>query len=138
MSVIDSRAIIDPSARLAPDVQVGPWSIIGPDVEIGEGTVVGPHVVLKGPTVIGKHNKIYLVLLKLCQKCLMKFFSVCIVLRRNASGRDSLVLRSLEGIRTLVVADHETNLCIGDHTCIDCVHDRLEICTASGYQNTQF
>ena len=59
MSLIDPRAIIDPSAKLAADVQVGPWSIIGPDVEIGEGTVVGPHVVLKGPTVIGKHNKIY-------------------------------------------------------------------------------
>ena len=44
MSLIDPRAIIDPSAKLAADVQVGPWSIIGPDVEIGEGTVVGPHV----------------------------------------------------------------------------------------------
>ncbi|HBZ92906.1 MAG TPA: acyl-[acyl-carrier-protein]--UDP-N-acetylglucosamine O-acyltransferase, partial [Pseudomonas sp.] len=59
MSSIDPRAIIDPSARLADDVVVGPWSIVGPDVEIGEGTVIGPHVVLKGPTVIGKHNRIY-------------------------------------------------------------------------------
>lgn len=59
MSVIDSRAIIDPSARLAPDVQVGPWSIIGPGVEIDEGTVIGPHVIVKGPTRIGKHNHIY-------------------------------------------------------------------------------
>ena len=59
MSLIDPRAIIDPSAQLADDVQVGPWSIIGPDVVIGEGTVIGPHVVLKGPTVIGKHNHIY-------------------------------------------------------------------------------
>ena len=59
MSLIDPRAIIDPSAKLADDVQVGPWSIIGPDVEIGEGTVVGPHVIIKGPTVIGKHNRIY-------------------------------------------------------------------------------
>ncbi|MFC3606414.1 acyl-ACP--UDP-N-acetylglucosamine O-acyltransferase [Stutzerimonas tarimensis] len=59
MSLIDSRAIIDPGARLAPDVEVGPWSIIGADVEIGEGTVVGPHVILKGPTRIGRHNRIY-------------------------------------------------------------------------------
>ena len=49
MSLIDPRAIIDPSARLAADVQVGPWSIVGAEVEIGEGTVIGPHVVLKGP-----------------------------------------------------------------------------------------
>lgn len=59
MSLIDPRAIIDPSAKLADDVQVGPWSIIGPDVEIGEGTVIGPHVVIKGPTRIGRHNHIY-------------------------------------------------------------------------------
>ena len=59
MSLIDPRAIIDPSARLAADVEVGPWSIIGPDVEIGEGTVIGPHVIVKGPTVIGRHNRIY-------------------------------------------------------------------------------
>jgi UDP-N-acetylglucosamine acyltransferase len=59
MSEIDPRAIIDPSARLAADVVVGPWSIIGPDVEIGEGTVIGSHVVLKGPTRIGKQNRIF-------------------------------------------------------------------------------
>ncbi|MFL6532746.1 MAG: acyl-[acyl-carrier-protein]--UDP-N-acetylglucosamine O-acyltransferase, partial [Pseudomonas sp.] len=44
MSLIDPRAIIDPSAVLAADVEVGPWSIIGAGVEIGEGTVIGPHV----------------------------------------------------------------------------------------------
>lgn len=59
MTLIDPRAIVDPKARLAADVQVGPWSIIGPDVEIGEGTVIGPHVILKGPTVIGRHNRIF-------------------------------------------------------------------------------
>ena len=59
MSLIDPRAIIDPSAVLAEGVEVGPWSIIGAGVEIGEGTVIGPHVILKGPTRIGKHNRIY-------------------------------------------------------------------------------
>ena len=49
MNSIDPRAIIDPSAKLADGVEVGPWSIVGPDVEIGEGTIIGPHVVLKGP-----------------------------------------------------------------------------------------
>lgn len=59
MSLIDSRAVIDPAARLAPGVEVGPWSIIGADVEIGEGTVIGPHVIIRGPTRIGRHNRIY-------------------------------------------------------------------------------
>jgi UDP-N-acetylglucosamine acyltransferase len=59
MSSIDPRAIIDPGARLADNVSVGPWSIIGPDVEIGEGTVIGPHVIVKGPTRIGRNNQIF-------------------------------------------------------------------------------
>ncbi|WP_062060597.1 acyl-ACP--UDP-N-acetylglucosamine O-acyltransferase [Cellvibrio sp. OA-2007] len=57
--MIDSSAIIHPSAKLAPDVQVGPWTIIGPDVEIGAGSIIASHVVMKGPTTIGKHNRIY-------------------------------------------------------------------------------
>lgn len=57
--MIDPHAIIHPAARLAANVQVGPWTYIGPDVEIDEGTVVASHVVIKGPTKIGKHNRIY-------------------------------------------------------------------------------
>lgn len=59
MSLIDPRAIIDPAAKLAANVQVGPWTLIGPDVEIGEGSVIASHVVIKGPTVIGRDNKIF-------------------------------------------------------------------------------
>lgn len=59
MSLIDPRAIIDPSAIIDEDVTVGPWSIIGPNVTIGAGSVIESHVVIKGPTVIGKNNRIY-------------------------------------------------------------------------------
>lgn len=57
--MIHSTAIIDPSAELADDVSVGPYSIIGPGVQIEAGTVVGSHVVIKGPTRIGKNNRIF-------------------------------------------------------------------------------
>ena len=57
--MIHSTAVIDPTAQLAADVQVGPYSVIGADVEIAEGSWIGPHVVIKGPTKIGRHNKIY-------------------------------------------------------------------------------
>ncbi len=57
--MIDALAIVDPSAQLADDVVVGPWTIIGPNVVIGEGTIIASHVVLKGPTTIGKNNKIF-------------------------------------------------------------------------------
>jgi UDP-N-acetylglucosamine acyltransferase len=57
--MIHPQAIIDPGARLAKDVSVGPFSVIGADVEIGEGTVIESHVVINGPTRIGRDNKIY-------------------------------------------------------------------------------
>ncbi len=57
--MIDSRAVIDPRARIAEGVTIGPYSVIGPDVEIGEDTWVGPHVVINGPTRIGKENKLF-------------------------------------------------------------------------------
>jgi len=57
--MIHSTAIIDPSAVIADDVSIGPYSIIGADVEIGSGCQVESHVVIKGPTKIGKNNRIY-------------------------------------------------------------------------------
>ncbi|HEY9150795.1 MAG TPA: acyl-ACP--UDP-N-acetylglucosamine O-acyltransferase [Gammaproteobacteria bacterium] len=57
--MIDSRAVIDPAARIAPGVIVGPYSVIGPDVEIEAGCRIGPHVVIRGPTRIGRDNEIF-------------------------------------------------------------------------------
>ncbi|HAO33083.1 MAG TPA: acyl-ACP--UDP-N-acetylglucosamine O-acyltransferase [Candidatus Competibacter sp.] len=57
--MIDPRAVVDPSARLASDVTVGPFSIIGAEVEIDAGTWIGPHVVIQGPTRIGRDNRIF-------------------------------------------------------------------------------
>ncbi|WP_028294400.1 acyl-ACP--UDP-N-acetylglucosamine O-acyltransferase [Oceanobacter kriegii] len=57
--MIHPTAIIDPAARIADNVEIGPYSIVGADVEIGEGCVIGPHVVIQGPTHIGKGNRIF-------------------------------------------------------------------------------
>jgi UDP-N-acetylglucosamine acyltransferase len=56
--VIDPHAIVHPSARIADDVEIGPWTLIGPDVEIGAGTRIASHVVVKGPARIGRNNRI--------------------------------------------------------------------------------
>jgi len=56
--MIHSTAIIDPSAVIADNVSIGPYTIIGADVEIGAGSEIGPHVVINGPTKIGAANKI--------------------------------------------------------------------------------
>ncbi|MCL2346316.1 MAG: acyl-ACP--UDP-N-acetylglucosamine O-acyltransferase [Desulfobulbus sp.] len=57
--MIHPTAIVDPAARIAANVEIGPYSIIGPHVEIGENTVIGPHVVINGHTRIGRDNRIF-------------------------------------------------------------------------------
>lgn len=54
-----STAIVDPKARIAPDVEIGPYAVIGPHVEIGAGSRVGPHAVITGHTRIGARNRIF-------------------------------------------------------------------------------
>ena len=57
--MIHAAAIVSDQAKIADDVEIGPFSIIGDNVEIGSGTRVDSHVVISGPTVIGKDNHIY-------------------------------------------------------------------------------
>jgi len=57
--MIHPSAIVHRSARLAPDVEVGPYSVIGEHVEVGEGSTIGSHVVLDGHTRIGRRNTIW-------------------------------------------------------------------------------
>ena len=57
--MIHPQAIVEPGAKLADDVEVGPWSYIGADVEIGAGCRIGPHAVIKGPTKMGKNNRVF-------------------------------------------------------------------------------
>ncbi|HVS27729.1 MAG TPA: acyl-ACP--UDP-N-acetylglucosamine O-acyltransferase [Burkholderiales bacterium] len=57
--VIHPTAIIHPGAKLAPDVEVGAYTLIGDEVEIGPGNWIGPHAVIQGPTRIGANNRIF-------------------------------------------------------------------------------
>ena len=57
--LIHPTAIIDSTAVIASDVQIGPYCIIGPQVTIGSGTKLHSHVVVGGYTRIGKNNEIF-------------------------------------------------------------------------------
>lgn len=57
--MIDARAVVDPKARLAPDVTVGAFAVIEGEVEIGPGCRIGPHAVIQGPTRLGAHNQVF-------------------------------------------------------------------------------
>ncbi|MDN5780763.1 MAG: acyl-ACP--UDP-N-acetylglucosamine O-acyltransferase [Luteimonas sp.] len=56
---IHASAVVDPSARIGSDVEVGAFTVIGADVEIGDGTRIGPHCSIFGPTRIGRGNRIH-------------------------------------------------------------------------------
>ena len=53
---IHPTAIVDPSAKLAANIEIGPFSIIGPHVTIDEKTTVQSHVVMEGEVAIGRGN----------------------------------------------------------------------------------
>lgn len=57
--MIHPTALVDSAARLADDVEVGPFTVIGPDVQIGAGSRIGPHVVIQGPTTLGERTRIF-------------------------------------------------------------------------------
>lgn len=56
---IHASAVVDPSARIGSDVEIGAFTIVGTDVEIGDGTRIGPHCSIHGPTRIGRDNRIH-------------------------------------------------------------------------------
>lgn len=53
---IHPTAVVDPSARLADDVEIGPHAIVEADVEIGAGTVLRPHSIVRRFTTMGANN----------------------------------------------------------------------------------
>jgi len=56
---IHATAIVDTRARIAPDVEIGPYAVVGPDVEIGAGCSIGSHAVVTGHTCLGQRNRIF-------------------------------------------------------------------------------
>ena len=53
MRRVHPTAVVDPAAKLADDVCVGPYSVVGAGVELDEGVELGSHVVLTGSTRVG-------------------------------------------------------------------------------------
>lgn len=56
MPKISPLSVVDTNARLADDVEVGPFCTIGPDVTLGAGNKLISHVVITGHTTIGENN----------------------------------------------------------------------------------
>jgi UDP-N-acetylglucosamine acyltransferase len=59
VSGIHEKALVDPRAKIADDVEIGAFSIVGPDVSIAPGCWIGSHVVITGRTTIGRNTRIF-------------------------------------------------------------------------------
>lgn len=57
--MIHSTAIIDPSATIGDNTEIGPYCVVGANVVIGDDCVLTNHVTVAGPTKIGKGNHFF-------------------------------------------------------------------------------
>jgi UDP-N-acetylglucosamine acyltransferase len=51
--------VVDPGAKLADDVTVGPLAVVGGEVELGPGVEIGPQVVVTGRTRVGARTRVF-------------------------------------------------------------------------------
>ncbi|MFQ5462702.1 MAG: acyl-ACP--UDP-N-acetylglucosamine O-acyltransferase [Phycisphaerae bacterium] len=56
---IHPTAVIDPSAKIGRDVEVGAFSVIGPDVVLGDGCKIRNHVTIDGHTTLGARCEVF-------------------------------------------------------------------------------
>ena len=59
MARIHPSAVVESGARLADDVQVGPFAFVGPQVELATGVVVGAHASVIGRTRVGEGTRLF-------------------------------------------------------------------------------
>jgi UDP-N-acetylglucosamine acyltransferase len=59
MPTIHRFSEVHPDAKLADDVEIGPFCIVGPECEIGPGTKLIGHVSVLGRTTLGARNIVY-------------------------------------------------------------------------------
>ena len=59
MAHIHSAAIVDPSAEIGDQVEIGPFAIVGPGVQIGDGSKIHAYAQVIGATRMGRNNTIH-------------------------------------------------------------------------------
>ncbi len=56
---IHPLAVVSPAARIADDVQIGPFCVVEPNVTIGAGCTLEAGAVIKSKTVLGEDNHVF-------------------------------------------------------------------------------
>ena len=89
-----SLSQISATAKIADDVEIGPFTVIGDNVEIGAGTVIKSHVVICANTKIGENNHIYsgAVLGEAPQLYALELEQACLVIGDNNIIRENVTI----------------------------------------------
>ena len=59
MPSIHPTASVDPKAKLADDVRVGPYAVVGPEVELAAGVELRAHCYVGGRTTLGERTRVF-------------------------------------------------------------------------------
>jgi UDP-N-acetylglucosamine acyltransferase len=59
MTNIHGTALVDPSAKLGSNVEIGPFCVIGPHVELGDRVIIHSHAVITGRTTLGAECNVF-------------------------------------------------------------------------------
>ncbi len=59
MANIHATAVVDKSAKLGTNVEIGPFCVIGPNVELGDGVVIRSHAVIAQRVTLGAGCKVF-------------------------------------------------------------------------------
>jgi UDP-N-acetylglucosamine acyltransferase len=122
---------IHPSARIAPDAEIGPYCVIGPEVTIGPGTVIGRRVTVTGHTIIGSGNCIDDGCVLGSKPQDLKYRggdTLLVVGHNNRIGRNVTLHIGTETGGVVTRIGDENMLCEGAHVAHDCyVDDRVHL-----------
>ncbi|HUS47517.1 MAG TPA: hypothetical protein VM098_05330 [Phycisphaerae bacterium] len=59
MREISSKAVVEPSAEIADDVRIGPFTYVGGGVRIGAGCIIKNNVTITGRTTLGARSSVF-------------------------------------------------------------------------------
>ena len=119
---IHPSAIIDSSAKIGKNVQIGPYTIIGKNVEIGEGTKIGPYCVIEN-TKMGKNNELIgsaFIGVK-PQDLSYKDLDSRVIMGDNNKIRENVTIHRATSLETPTTIGNNCLLMANSHVAHDCV-----------------
>ncbi len=121
-SNIHPSAIIDSTAEIHPEVEIGPYCVIGRSVKIGAGTVLHPHVVIEHNTRIGAGCRIFsgAIIGGPPQDFKYQDEDTCVVIGNNTTLRECVTIHRATGEGTVTSIGNDTMIMAYAHVGHNC------------------